>query len=175
MPPDFDDPDALIPQGLGVKDSRTYEERTVDALREHLIGSAAGPVVVDAIDLVGSRPGTLVVFRYHHNPSYLVQHADLAPGPCAEAASLWEFAIDPDDPYSAGMMGPPGALAAAIGSAFDAAELPLVDPVTLAPVGTPPPVFPRVMSDAVADQVRRKFEALRSARNADHPPPQNED
>lgn len=53
MRPDFDDPNALVPQRLDAQESRAYEERTVDALREHLIGRAAGPVVVDAI---GARP-----------------------------------------------------------------------------------------------------------------------
>jgi hypothetical protein len=165
MQPDFDDPQALVPQELNAQGSRAYEERTANALREHMIGSTAGSVIVDEIELVGSRPETRIVFRYHHHPGYLGRHADLVEGPRAEAARLWEFAIDPDDHYSGGMMEPPQALAAAIASAFDAAELPLVDPVTLTTIGEPPKVFPRVMSDAVADQMRRKFEAWRSAQD----------
>ena len=165
MRPDLNDPHALIPQDLDAQESRAYEERTADALREHLIGSTAGPVIVDEIELVGARPETLVLFRYHHHPSYVERHADLVEGPRAEAARLWEFAIDPEDQYSGGMLDPPPRLAAAIGSAFDAAELPLVDPVTLTPVGRPPNVFPRVMSDAVAEQMRRKYEAWRSAQD----------
>ncbi len=156
MQPDFDDPDALVPQELNTRDSRAYEERIVDALREHMIGNTAGLVIVDEIDLVGSRPDTLVVFRYHHDSDYAGRQADLVEGPRAEAARLWDFAIDPDDQYSGGMMYSPPVLAAAIGSAFDAAELPLVDPVTLATVGQPPKVFPRVMSEASADQMRSK-------------------
>jgi hypothetical protein len=130
MQPDFDDPHALVPQGLEAQESRAYEERTVDALREHMIGSMAGLVIVDEIELVGARPETLVLFRYHHHPSYVGRHADLVAGPQAEGARLWEFAIDPDDQYLGGMMEPPPVLAAAIGSAFDAAELPPVDPMT---------------------------------------------
>lgn len=162
MRPDFDDPDALVPQRLDAQESRAYEERTADALREYLIGSTAGPVVVDEIELIGSRPETLVLFRYHHHPGYVTRHVDLVEGPRAEAARFWEFAIDPEDQYAGGMMEQPPRLAAAIGSAFDAAELPLVDPVTLTPIGRPPNVFPRVMSDAVGDQMRRKFEAWRT-------------
>lgn len=162
MRPDFNDPDALVPQGLSSHESRAYEERTVDALRQHMIGMTAGSVIVDEIELVGSRPETLVVFRYHHHPSQVGRYTDLLAGSRAEAARLWEFAIDPDDQYSRGMMEAPPRLASAIASAFDAAELPLVDPLTLTSVGQPPKLFPRVMSDAAAEAMRRKFEAWRS-------------
>jgi hypothetical protein len=165
MQPDFDDRDALVSQGLDSDESRAYEERTVHALREHMIGCTAGSVIVDGIELVGSRPETLVVFRYHHHPSYVGRHPDFVAGPRAEAARLWEFAIDRDDQYSRGMMEGPAVLASAIGSAFDAAELPLVDPVTLSCVGEPPKVFPRVMGDAAADGMREKFEAWRSTQD----------
>jgi hypothetical protein len=165
MRPDFNEPHALVPQELDAHESRAYEERTAAALREHFIGSTAGPVIVDEIELVGARPETLVVFRYHHHPSYVERHPDLDEGSRAETARLWEFAIDPEDQYSGDMMDPPPRLAAVIGSAFDAAELPLVDPVTLTPVGRPPNLFPRVMSDVVAEQMRRKFEAWRSAQD----------
>lgn len=161
MRSDLDDAQALIPQGLDGQESRAYEERTVDVLREYLIGRVAGLVIVDDIQLVGSRPETMVVFRYHHRPSYVGGHADIVAGPRAEVARLWEFAIDPDDEYSRGMMNSPPVLAAAIGSAFEAAELVLVDPVTLTAVGKPPKVFPRVMNDAAADQMRTKLEAFR--------------
>ena len=50
MRPDFNDPHALIPQELDAHESRAYEERTAAVLREHLIGSAAGPVIVDDYD-----------------------------------------------------------------------------------------------------------------------------
>ena len=165
MRPDFDDPAALIPQGLDPQESRAYEERTVDAVSEHMIGMTAGLVIVDEIQLVGSRPETPVVFRYHHHPTYVGRHADLVVGPRAEAARLWEFAIDPDDQYSRGMMATPPVLASAIANAFDAAELPLVDPVTLASVGEPRKVFPRVMSEALAEAMRKNFEAWRSTQN----------
>lgn len=127
-----------------------------------MIGSAAGSVIVDdEIELVGPRPDTLVVFRYHHHPAYVGRDAELVAGPRAEAARLWNFAIDPDDLYSGEMMDPPAILAASIANAFDAAELPLVDPATLTPAATAPKVFPRVMSDAVAGLIRRKSEAWR--------------
>jgi hypothetical protein len=42
------------------------------------------------------------------------------------------------------MMDGPSVLAADIGSAFDAAELTLVDPDTLTPIGIPPRIFPRL-------------------------------
>jgi hypothetical protein len=83
------------------------------------------------------------VFRYHHRAEYVGRHPSLVAGPRVETARLWDFAIDPDDPWSQGLMDPPGVLAAAIGSAFDASELQLVDPVTLAPIGRPPNIFPR--------------------------------
>ena len=176
MRPDFDDLHGLVPQGLDSHESRAYEERTVDALREHTIGMTAGSVIVDEIELIGSRPETLVLFRYHHHPSYVGRHADLVAGPRAEAARLWEFAIDPDDQYSRGMMETPPALASAISSAFDAAELPLVDPLTLTAIGEPPKVFPRVMSDAAAEAMRRKFEVWRSTQSKPRPEgPQKQD
>jgi hypothetical protein len=165
MQPDFATPDGLVPQSLDAQDSRAYEEHTVDALRSHMMGSATGLVVMDAIELVGSRPETLVVFRYHHNPDHVARNADVMAGARAEAASLWDFAIDPDDAYSVGTMHTPPVLAGAIGSAFDAGELPPVDPATLKPIGRPPKVFPRLLSDANADLMRRKFEAWRSAQD----------
>jgi hypothetical protein len=55
-------------------------------------------------------------------------------------------------------MDTPPVLAAAIGSAFDAAELSLVDPI-----GRPPNVFTRLLSAANAEFMRRKFEAWRNA------------
>lgn len=160
---EFEDPQGLVPHELDAQDSRAYEERTVEALRERMIGSTAGPVIIDEIELVGFRPDTLVIFRYHHHPSYVGRDAALVAGPCAEAAKLWEFAVDPGDRYSGGKMEAPPVLAASIGSAFEGAELPLVDPVTLIPVGSPPKVFPRVMSDGVAELMRKKFETWRSA------------
>ena len=160
---EFEDPQGLVPQELDAQESRAYEERTVEALRERMIGSTAGPVIIDEIELVGFRPDTLVIFRYHHHPSYVGRDAALVAGPCAEAAKLWEFAVDPGDRYSGGKMEAPPVLAASIGSAFEGAELPLVDPVTLIPFGSPPKVFPRVMSDGVAELMRKKFETWRSA------------
>jgi hypothetical protein len=67
----------------------------------------------------------------------------LVAGPPAKVARLWDFAIEPEDKWSQGLMDAPAVLAAAVGSAFDAAELPLVDPQTLAAIGRPPNVFPR--------------------------------
>lgn len=108
-----------------------------------MLGGEGGLVLIDEIELTGSRPDTLVVFRYHHREEYVGRHPALVDGPQAELARLWEFAIDPEDPYSHGVMDPPGALAAAIGSAFDASELTLADPITLEPIGRPPNIFPR--------------------------------
>jgi hypothetical protein len=51
-------------QDLDEADSRAYEEHTVRVLREVLLGLDAGLVAVDAVELMGSRPDTLVVFRY---------------------------------------------------------------------------------------------------------------
>jgi hypothetical protein len=138
----FDDPNALVPQELDDQESRRYEERTAAFLREHMMAANAGLVEMDAIELVGSRPETLVVFRYHHRARYVDQHPSVVAGPRAKVAKLWDFAIDEEsDPT--GMMYAPPVLAAAIGSAFDAAELPLVDPQTLQSIGDAPKIFPR--------------------------------
>jgi hypothetical protein len=94
-------PNALIPQALDHAQSRKYEERIVHFLREHMMSASAGLVVMDAIELVGSRPETMVVFRYHHRPPYIGQDPGIVPGPRAEAAKLWEFAID-DEPHALG-------------------------------------------------------------------------
>jgi hypothetical protein len=138
----FADPDAVVTQDLDEADSRAYEEHTVRALREVLLGLDAGLVTVDAVDLVGSRPDTLVVFRYHHRPQYVGQHPGLVAGPCAEIARLWEYAIDDEDPQR--RMEGPRMLAGTIGMAFEASELTLVEPDTLAAIGRPPAVFPRL-------------------------------
>jgi hypothetical protein len=138
----FDDPNRLLPQDLDEQDSRRYEERTIAYLLDHMKPASGGLVQMDTIELLGSRPDTLVVFRYHHRAEYLESDPTLAPGPHAEVARLWDFAID-DHRYSRGMMYTPPVLAAEIGSAFDAAELTLVDPKTLQPIGSPPKVFPR--------------------------------
>lgn len=138
------DPEALVPQALGAEDAAEFERRVGQSLREAMMGGRGGLVEIDAIDLVGSRPDTSVVFRYHHREQYVGHAPGVDAGPRAEVARLWEFAIDPDDRWSRGFMDSPGVLAAAIGSAFDAAELTLVDPETLVPIGQPAQVFPRL-------------------------------
>lgn len=137
-----DDPEALVAQDLSDEDSREYEQRVLAELRRVMIGRGA-LVEMDEIELLGSRPDTLVVFRYHHRDEFVGRHPSLVAGRRAEVARIWEFAIDPDDPWSQGLMDAPGVLAAAIGSAFDASELALVDPDTLVPIGSPPNIFPR--------------------------------
>ncbi len=139
----FEDPDALVPQELNAADSRTYEERTVEALRQAMTPATSGLIAIDAIELVGSRPDTLVVLRYHHRPEFVGRHPALVTGPRAEIARLWDYAIDSDDAPSQKLMDVPAVLAAAIGSAFTASELTLVDPDTLVPIGAPPNVYPR--------------------------------
>jgi hypothetical protein len=122
-----------VPQDLSREDAREYERRVVSELRREMIGGQAGLIEIDAVELLGARPDTVVLFRYHHRPQYLVRDPVLVAGPRAELARLWEFAIDEDDQRSNGFMDGPGVLAAAIGSSFDAAELPVVDPETFAP------------------------------------------
>lgn len=146
MDDDFADPSRLVRQDLSADNARAYEERTVAELRQAMMGQRHGLVVIDAIELAGTRPDTLVVFRYHHRGQYRGDPS-FAEGPQAEIATLWEFAIDPDDQYTQGMMDSPGVLAAAIGSAFEAAELSLADPQTLSPIGSPSRVFPRLLSE----------------------------
>jgi len=138
-----DDPDEAVPQELSDEDAVEYERRVLAELRRVMIGGEGGLVEVDAVDSLGSRPDTLVVFRYHYRPLYLGRHPSTVAGPRAEVARLWEFAIDAHDPWSPGLMDPPNVLAAAIGSSFDASELHLVDPDTLAPMGSAPNIFPR--------------------------------
>jgi hypothetical protein len=138
-----EDPTELVPQDLSDDDSREYERRVVAELRGVMIGGQGGLLEVADIEVVGSRPNTLIVFRYHHRRQYIGRDPSLVAGPHAEVARLWDFAIDPEDQWSRGLMDPPAVLAAAIGSAFDAAELTLVDPSTLQPIGQPPKVFPR--------------------------------
>lgn len=132
-----------MPQDLSDEDSREYERRVIGELRRVMIGGQGGLVEIDEVESLGSRPDTLIIFRYHHRPQYVGRHLSILAGPRAEAARLWEFAIDADDPWSHGVMDPPEVLAAAIGSSFDASELSLVDPDTLAPIGRPPNIFPR--------------------------------
>ncbi|HEY3926432.1 MAG TPA: hypothetical protein VGL75_17860 [Acidothermaceae bacterium] len=115
----------------------------IDELRRVMLSGQAGLVEIDEIERLGTRPDTVIVFRYHHRPKYVGRDPSIIGGPQAEVARLWQFAIDPDDPWSHGLMDPPEVLAAAIGSAFDAAELTLVDPKSLAPIGHPPNIFPR--------------------------------
>lgn len=135
----FRDPTALVPQDLDEAMSRRYEELTVEELRSALLVETEGPVIFDAIDVVGSRPDTLVVFRYHHRPEYIGKAQGLDPGPRAEIARLWDYAIEEGERWMDG----PSVLAAAIGSDFDAARLTLADPDDLTPGGSPPRVFPR--------------------------------
>lgn len=146
MPSLPDDPEDLVPHDLSQSESRVYVSRTVDALRDALIGNDDGGslVMIDEVEAIGDRPDTRVIFRYHYRPQFVGRDPALVLGPLAEAAALWQFAIDPDDRWDTGLMDSPGVLAAAIGSAFDAAELDLVDPVSLEPIGTPPKIFPRL-------------------------------
>jgi hypothetical protein len=60
-----------------------------------------------------------------------------------------------DDPWAPEVMDGPAILATAIGSAFDAAELPLVDPQTLEPRGWPPRVYPRLGWQAAKSDEQR--------------------
>jgi hypothetical protein len=138
-----DDPRRLVSQDQSDEASREYEQRVVDELRRVMLGGEAGLVKIDQIERLGTRPDTLIVFRYYHRPECVGRDPSIVGGPQAEVARLWEFAIDPEDPWSHGLMDPPEVLAAAIGSAFDAAELILVDPRSLAPIGHPPNIFPR--------------------------------
>jgi hypothetical protein len=141
----FDDPNALVPQDLGTADSRAYELRTVELLREWLVGvPSTGVVVVDDVQLIGTRPDTLVVFRYHHRAEFIGRAPELVDGPLAEIAPLWEFAIDEEDRWARGKMDGPGVLAASIGSAFTASELMLADVETLRPIRRAPAIFPRL-------------------------------
>ena len=107
------------------------------------MGGLGGLLELNEIELHGSRPETLIVFRYHHREPRVGRHPLLVAGTRAEIARLWDFAIDPTDRYSRGLMNGPAVLAAAIGLAFDAAELTLVDPANLEPIGVPPNIFPR--------------------------------
>ena len=140
-----DDPSEPVPQDLDDEEARVYEERTVDALRAGLFPPRGGFVVVDEVEAVGSRPDTKIVFRYHHREEFVGRDPSIVPGPLAEVARLWEFATD-DDPWANGLMDPPELLAASIASAFEAAELLLVDPVSLVPIGSPPKIYPRLYS-----------------------------
>lgn len=146
MRPLPDDPEELVPQDISQNDSRVYVSRTVVALRDALIGNDDGGslVMIDEVRAIGGRPDTRVIIRYHYRPQFIARDSALVAGPLAEVAPLWQFAIDEDDPWDNGLMDSPGVLAAAIGSAFDAAELELVDPITLDPIGTPPKIFPRL-------------------------------
>ena len=140
----FADLDALVPRDLDRADSRAYEKHTVRELRRVLSGLDEDTLVaVDAVDLVGSRPDTLVVFRYHHRPQYVGRQPGLVAGQRAEIARFWEFAMEPYDALP-GWLDSPRTLAACIGNAFEAAELTLADPHTLAAIGRPPRVFPRL-------------------------------
>lgn len=123
-----------------------YVSRTVDALRDALIGNDDGGslVMIDEVEAIGDRPDTCVIFRYHYRPQFVGRDPALVAGPLANVAALWQFAIDPDDQWDNGLMDSPGVLAAAIGSALDPAELDLVDPVSLEPIGTPARIFPRL-------------------------------
>lgn len=135
-----EDPDAPVPEDLDEAGSAAYERRTCDALRAVLMQDRGGLLAVDTVELHGSRPDTLVVFRYHHREQYVGRDPALPPGPRAEIARLWEFAG-----WSrwGGMIDSPELLAGAIGGAFEAAELTLVDPQSLEPIGSPPRIYPR--------------------------------
>jgi hypothetical protein len=74
---EFDNPQGLVPQSLDAQDSRAYEERTGDELRRHMMACTAGLLVIDAIELVGSRPDTLIVFRYHRRSEHVGRDAGL--------------------------------------------------------------------------------------------------
>jgi hypothetical protein len=117
-----EDPFAVVPQDLAGKDSREYEQRVVAELRRVLIGGTGGVVEFDGIELRGSRPDTAIVFHYHHRPQYVGRNPALVAGPRAEIARLCEFALDPGDWGPTGLMEAPVRLAAALGSAFDAAS-----------------------------------------------------
>ena len=83
-----------------------------------------------------------MVFRYHHRPEVVGRRPELVDGPLVETARFWEFAIDEDERWSRGMMDGPGVLAAAVVSAFTAAELTIADPDTLWPRHQAPAIFP---------------------------------
>jgi hypothetical protein len=137
---DFDDPSALVPWDLGVSQSRAYELRTVQELQEVLVGKqfSIRPLIVDRVELSGNRPDTLVLFRYHYRPEFVGRSPELVSGDLVEVAEFWPMA---SDEWSRGMMDGPAVLAAAIGSAFDAAELMIVDPETLEPLRRAPAIF----------------------------------
>jgi hypothetical protein len=139
----FDDPMALVPEEMDGDDARRYEHRVLELLREHFVGApSTGILVIDDIELVGSRPDTLVVFRYHHPPEYVGQHPDLVEGQLVEIYRLWEDLLDESEqPYRRGMIDGPGQAAVSAGSAFTATELMIADPETFAPIRRAPAIF----------------------------------
>jgi hypothetical protein len=139
----FDDPMALVPAEMDADDARRYERRVLELLREHFVGApSTGILIVDDVELVGSRPDTLVVFRYHHRPEYVGRHQALVDGPLAEIYPLWEDLLDESEqPYRRGMIDGPGQAAVSAGSAFTATELMIADPETLTPIRRAPAVF----------------------------------
>jgi hypothetical protein len=87
----FDDPQAVVRRDLGDADSHAYELLVVSFLREWMMVDREewlhpGVVIIDNIELVGMRPDTQVLFRYHHRPHVIEKDAGLGPGPLAEAA-----------------------------------------------------------------------------------------
>jgi hypothetical protein len=138
--PSFDDPTALVPADLSAEDARRYEVCVLEELRNHFIGRpTTGLVVVDEIEIVGSRPDMLFVFRYHHRPEFIGRAPEVVEGPLVEVAELWDLLLDESHPNT---IEGPAIAAVYLGSAFDAAELMIADPETLRPLRRAPAIFP---------------------------------
>src|SRR5438270_11443065 len=92
-----EDPRAAVPQDLSDSDVREYERRVAGELREVMIGGQGGLVEVDEIELVVSRPDTLIVFRYHHRDEYVGSEPSLVARAASRGSSATGLAVDRDD------------------------------------------------------------------------------
>lgn len=109
----FDDPTYAPPADLSAEEFREYELAVSGAMRHAVLGKDHGLWVFDEIELQGSRPETVVVFRYRRKsrPDRLLE----------TKAPIWPDVTE-EGPEDNRRLDPAYALASWLWSSFEAGE-----------------------------------------------------
>jgi hypothetical protein len=84
----FDDPHFLPPANIRGEETRAYEEKIVELLRDALMPSSGPVLFVEKVELQGERPDTEVIIRYRDTRK---------PGLHAVRSRPWKEFIEDDD------------------------------------------------------------------------------
>jgi hypothetical protein len=136
------DGEEMVRDELDASESRNYEQRVLEAVRLGVSRPQQNVLAqLEAIELAGSRPDSLIVISYRNRSSSVERYPRLlASGTLREVAPIWEWADATEDGVP-DYLHSPLYVAYLVWNAFEAAELTLVDddlrPLRRAPAASP--------------------------------------